>query len=222
MGNTGVLDQPTKGLISKNFRELSSIDTNLMAVSGGAEIKTILVTSCSAREGKTVSAISLASALADKSGTKTALVDVNVQAPMLHKLFGVGAMPGFTDMVLADANLADVIRDTEFNNLSIIPFGTEYARKLDAFEANKFKNVLHALNQEFTHIIFDGPSVFGSPAVPLIARHFDGILFVLECEKTRWGMLQEATKKVKSTGGKTIGAVLNKRKFYVPRWFYGF
>lgn len=223
MGGQGVLTEPVKKIVERNARELSSIDANMMGVSGGDLIHTILVTSCSTREGKTVSAVSMATALSNKAGVKVVLVDADLQIPTLCKTFGIDSSPGLSDMILSGVELEKAMYATEFENLMVIPFGTEPKdKKLAMFETDKFKNIIISLKEKFDYVLVDGPAVFASPAITLMAKHFDGILFVVECEKTRWEVLQEAAKKLKNVGGNVFGVVMNKRKYYIPRWFYGF
>jgi capsular exopolysaccharide synthesis family protein len=223
MSSPGVLAEPVKKIVERNSRELSSIDANMMGVVGNNAINSILITSCSAKEGKTVSSVSMATALSNKAGVKVVLVDANLQMPTLHNVFGINSSPGLSDMILSDAELEKSIYPTEYENLSVIPFGTEpKEKKLAIFETDKFKNIILCLKEQFDYVLVDGPAVFASPAITLMAKHFDGILFVIECEKTRWEVLQEATKKLKSVGGNIFGVVMNKRKYYIPRWFYGF
>ncbi len=223
MNGQGVLTGPAKKIVESNARELSSIDANMMGVSGGNSINTILITSCSAREGKTVSAVSMATALANKVGVKAVLVDADLQIPTLCKTFGIDSSPGLSDIILSGVELEKAMYATEFENLTVIPFGTEPKdKKLAMFETDKFKNIISSLKEKFDYVLVDGPAVFTSPAITLMAKHFDGILFVIECEKTRWEVLHEATKKLKNVGGNVFGVVMNKRKYYIPRWFYGF
>lgn len=221
MTDKGVLAEEVKKLVERNSRELSTIDGTLFCGSSCGDLRTILVTSCASGEGKTVSAISMATAISLKANMSVVLADANLQAPKLHKLFGIDESPGFSDMVLSGTDFAAAAQATEYENLMVIPHGSDVKRKLDVFDTDKFKTTLASLRQTFKCVIVDGPGVFGMAAVPLIARHFDGILFVLECERTRWEVLQEATEKVTGAGGKILGVVMNKRKFYVPRIFYG-
>jgi|SaaInlStandDraft_7_1057024.scaffolds.fasta_scaffold12391_3 protein-tyrosine kinase len=222
MDSLGVLTGSVKKIVERNARELSFVDGSLKGIIGTPDIRSLLITSCSAKEGKTVSVISMAVALSQKAGVKVVLVETSSATSVPQKMFGTDARLGLSDIIFADVEIDKAIHPTEYDNFSVIPFGREFKeKKLNLFETNKFKDLILRLKEQFDYVLVDGPAVFISPAITLIARHFDAVLFVVECEKTRWEVLEEATKKLKNVGGNVIGVVMNKRKYYVPRWFYG-
>jgi protein-tyrosine kinase len=222
MQNSGILINPIRQFVNQNARELSFIDGNLMGVTDKKIISSILITSCSAMEGKTVSVVSTAIGLSSKAGVKVALLDANMEEPTLHKVFGINSGQGLSDLIFfRGGKLKEKIYSTEYKNLSVIPFGkNSIGKKMGKFEINRFKQIVNALKTKFDYVLVDGPSLFTSPLIILMANQFDGVLFVIESDKTRWEILQEAVKKVQNVGGNVIGVVMNKRKYYVPRWFY--
>lgn len=221
MGNTGNLDRSLKNFITENTRELASVEGNLLGAAKGKEIKTIFVTSCHPGEGKTTAAVSMAYSLVTEAHARVLLIDANPHAPKIHDHFGVGISPGFSDFVLSDAQHASFICKTEYDRLHIIPSGSSSIKKSDMLDSGTFKSRLDAVKLDYNYIIFDGHSVFGASEVSHIAKHCDGILFVVECERTKWEVLQEAKDKISNIGGNIIGAILNKRKYYIPRKIYG-
>ena len=48
----------------------------------------------------------------------------------------------------------------------------------------------------------------------------DGVVLVVESEKTRWEVAESARKWIKSGNGNVLGVVLNKRKYHIPNWLY--
>ena len=221
MSEIGILNHNIINLINGNSKELSTIEGNIVSVSAGREVKTILITSCAPLEGKTVSAISIAYTLAAEANAKVVLVDGNFNSPKIYELFDIKATPGLSDLLTDKADYRDIIRNTEYKNLSIIPHGSDMAKKLDFFDLNVLRNKLEILRKEFDHVIIDGQSLSGSSDISLISKYFDGIVFVVECEKTRWEVLQQAKEKINNSGGKILGVVLNKRIYYIPGRLYG-
>jgi capsular exopolysaccharide synthesis family protein len=221
MAGIGVLNQNLKLLMERNSRELSTIKANLFSAAGERKIKTLLVTSCYPQEGKTISAISLAIALAELND-KVILIDGNLQAPKIYKLFNIDPVPGLTDLLSSDA-LKDyhAVRKTEYRKLMIIPHGSEMSKSLNIFESEMFKNRLDFLKQYFDFIIIDGPAVFGSSDVSVISKYLDGTVLVVECETTKWEVVQQVKDRINNIGGNILGVVLNKRNYYIPRMLYG-
>ena len=222
MNAVGVLNENLKLAIFKNQKELSTIEGNIASFASDKQsIKTILVTSCSPLEGKTVSSISMALALSIEANAKVVLIEGNMSAPRIHELFNIDTVPGLSDLLISRSNLNDIMRKTEFNNLTIIPSGSDISKKLDVFEAERLQDLIGSLKKDFDYVIVDGQSVSGSSDVSIISKYFDGIIFVVECEKTRWEVLQQSKEKITGVGGKILGVVLNKRIYYIPQKVYG-
>jgi capsular exopolysaccharide synthesis family protein len=221
MKKIGMLSQDLKTELMENGRELSAVEGNLLSVAESRHIKKIFITSCFTSEGKTVSAISMAYALSTSANAKVLLVDGNLHFPKIHELFNVKAIPGLSDLLIANADYSSVVRETEYQSLNIMPHGTGISDTLGVFRSKIFKDKLDFLSQSFDYIIFDGSSILSSSEAALTAKHFDGIILVIECEKTKWEVVQLAIEKIRNVGGIILGVVLNKRKFYIPKILYG-
>jgi capsular exopolysaccharide synthesis family protein len=219
-GKIGSLDSRTKSLLTENRNELSAVEGNLLGTYRGKSLKTIFVTSCHPREGKTTASVSMAYALTTEANAKVLLIDGNAQSPKIHELFNIQSAPGFSDYLSSGSPFTDFISLTEYENLKIMPFGTESIKKGETFESEMFQDRLNSLKLDFNYILIDGSSVFSSSNISRIAQHVDGILFVVECENTKWEALQQAKENISNVGGNIIGAVMNKRKYYIPKKLY--
>ncbi|NQT92509.1 MAG: CpsD/CapB family tyrosine-protein kinase [Lentisphaerae bacterium] len=215
-----MLSNRVKRLIGANEAELAGIAGNLLSAAKGREVKTVFVTSSRNSEGKTTAAIALAQSLAANGRNKVLLIDANLRSPRLHELFEVAGSPGLTDLFLGNGDESQVMRDTEYGGLTVLPYGSG-ASSVDAFKPEVLSQGLANLKSKFDYIVCDGDSVIPSSDAAMVAKHFDGIVFVVECEKTKWELLQAATEKIENIGGNILGVVLNKRRFYIPRGLYG-
>lgn len=216
-----MLPKKLQTVLTKNSRELSTVEGNLLSAARDREVKTILVTSSTNFEGKTVSAIHMAYGLATETNAKVLLVDANLHSPKLYELFDVDSSPGLSDLFISKTEFSDVIRETEDKNLMIMPHGTEITNILDVFRSKFFKEKLDFLRQNFDYVIFDGGSTLGSSDASVIAKHFDGVILVVECEKTRKEVFLQAKEKINNVGGHVLGTVLSKRKYHIPKILYG-
>ncbi|MBF0327743.1 MAG: CpsD/CapB family tyrosine-protein kinase [Nitrospirae bacterium] len=216
----GTLSERVREIITKNRRELSEVEGNILSLAAkDKDVRTIFVTSCNNSEGKTISAISLAYALYNETNLNVLLVDGNLQRPKLHELFNVEQSPGLSDFVLEGS--VNVFRETEFERLMVMPAGTKISNTLDVFRATDFGEKMAMLRDKFDYVIVDSSSILGSSDTSVAAQKFDGVVFVLECEKTKWEVLQMAVDKVVKLRGHVLGVVMNKRKYYIPRFLYG-
>lgn len=83
-----------------------------------------------------------------------------------------------------------------------------------------FTNLIDDLRQQFDLIIFDSPSAIGSTDAIALAAASDGVVLVVEAEKTRRQVVQEIKTRMEKAGGNILGVILNKRRNYIPRFIY--
>lgn len=221
MATAGTLDGNIRNILNRNSREFSSIEGNILSTQTDKSkaVKTLLVTSCTRGEGKTLSSISIAYGLNKETNLKVLLVDGNLRSPRLHEHFNVAGEPGLSDFVLKDEG--NVFKETEYENVMLMPHGSSVSNPLDVFRSPQFGAKVEILKGMFDYVVFDGSAVLGSSDMTVAARHFDGVLIVLECEKTKWEVIQLAIDKITKLRGNVIGAVMNRRKFYIPKVLYG-
>ncbi len=48
----------------------------------------------------------------------------------------------------------------------------------------------------------------------------DGVIIVVEAEKTRWQVALSLKEKIINNGGNILGLVFNKRQYYIPQFIY--
>jgi len=221
MSNKGVLTKELNAMLEQQrLGELSAVESNIVSAAGDKTIKTIFVTSCYSNEGKTTGAISTAYALANKSNSKVLLVDGNFNSPIIHDSFNLNVSPGLSDYLVSGTRGNEILRDTEIENLTVVTNGTKVSNMLENYKSEAFKEKLLTLGEGYDYIVFDGYSVFGSVDASIVARYFDGIILVVECEKTRWEVVQQAKERLMNVGGNIIGVTLNRRKYYIPGKLY--
>lgn len=205
----------------KGARDLSGLQGNLESLSGGRRVKNLLITSCYDGEGKTVVSVSIALALAGQADAKVLLVDANFSRPFLHEEFSISMAPGLCDLLTDNTTLpSHVIRSTDVRNLSVVPSGPPSSRHIEALRSGFFGERMGDMGAGFDYVIFDGAPAYGASDSLLMVKHFDGVLLVIECERTKWEVAERAKARLLQADGKVLGAVLNKRKYYIPRAIY--
>lgn len=220
-GTDGVLDADFKKILMQNLGALAGVQGSIVSAAEGRQLRTILVTSCNRGEGKTVTSIGMAYSLANHDNAEVLLVEGNLADPRIHELFGVPASPGLTDYLTADIGLDKVVRPTEDSRLLLLPHGGATTTLFDVTRTQALKQRLATLREKFDYVICDGSAIASRTDASLIAGLFDGIVLVVECERTRWEVVQMAKERITKAGGTILGVVLNKRRFYIPRALYG-
>ena len=95
----------------------------------------------------------------------------------------------------------------------------EYLSQVDGSQKiNKLLPSVEKLNYKV--IIIDLPSISEGIAVLKSSAISDGIIYVIESEKVRREVIQHAKDKLDNVGANIFGVVLNKRRFYIPKWLY--
>jgi len=78
----------------------------------------------------------------------------------------------------------------------------------------------NSLRQKYDLILIDSSSASSSPDGIEISRGVDGVILVVEAEKTRWQVVENLKEKIENSGGNILGMVFNKRRFYIPESIY--
>ncbi len=208
-----------EAMVARNFRELSNAEGNIL--SQGKDLRTIYVTSCFDREGKTTASVGLAHALAAHGQARVLLMDCNPLGPRLHAMFGMGERMGLSDLLHTDNGLEDALVTTGYPNLTVMPYGHPAPDTPKLLRGEPFRRVISSVRERFDYVVCDGHSLLSSSEASIISDYFDGIILTVECEKTKWEVVQMASEKVTVLGGKLLGIALNKRRYYIPRFLYG-
>jgi len=80
------------------------------------------------------------------------------------------------------------------------------------------RDCIDLLRSEFDYTIIDCPSLVDSGDVLSIAPFVDGVILVVEANRTRRDQPHQAEQCIGAAGGKLLGYILNKRTDDVPRW----
>jgi uncharacterized protein involved in exopolysaccharide biosynthesis/Mrp family chromosome partitioning ATPase len=175
------------------------------------------VTSYNRREGVSTVTANLAKAIGNRYPGKVLVIDANTLYPSLHKMLGVGLSPGLDDVVKT-CSTKGVLK--QVNNLRLIPAGDEQHCLVDDFMWERFKKLLTESKKRYDFTIIDIPALKQEALASQITTACDGVIMVIEAERLRWEAAQDWCKQLAARNVKTIGAVLNKRRFYIPKWVY--
>jgi len=77
-----------------------------------------------------------------------------------------------------------------------------------------------SLREKYDLVLIDSAAASSSPDGIEIARRVDGVILVVEAEKTRWQVVENLKEKIENSGGNIMGIVFNKRRYYIPDSIY--
>lgn len=197
-----------------------TLRTNLLARSSVQNFKTILFSGTTHGNGASTTAINFATTLAHNRQCYVLLIEANLRTPGIHTSFRIKREPGLSDFITKGDNPLFHLKNVGPENLSVITAGSEHSSPVGLFESDRFETLLSFMRDLFDYIILDAPPVSGFSEARVLCKKVDGVVLVLEAGKTRKQVAARAKKEIEEAGGDILGVVLNKRKYYIPKWIY--
>jgi len=176
----------------------------------GRDVKVIAISSPAAGDGKTVTAINLAGALARGSDDRVLLIDADLRRPSVARQLGItDAQVGLAD-ALSDGrtSVADVVRRLDAYNLDVIPAGTPRTGISQILRSPRLEAFLQEARQRYAYIVLDTPPLVPVFDSALLAKSVDGVLMVVSANQTPRKLLGEALNML--DGSKVLGIVFNR------------
>jgi len=88
--------------------------------------------------------------------------------------------------------------------------------------ADKVKQLLTQQLPNYDLILISTAGIMQNSAAMGLSMLADGVVIVVEAEKTRAPVVKQVVTQLSEAGARVLGTVLNKRKFYIPRWLYAY
>jgi polysaccharide biosynthesis transport protein len=169
----------------------------------------MLVTSAQPSEGKTTSSFAIASGFA-RMGKRTLLIDADMRRPSQHRRAGLPNEKGLSTLLTSRQPLAEVAIKLEQDYLSILPAGPIPPSPTELLSTVRVEEVLREAAQSFDVVLIDSPPVLGLADSPLMAALVDGVIFVVEADRSRRGSLKTSLRRLRAMRAIMLGAVLTK------------
>ena len=171
-------------------------------------------------EGTSTVARELALCAAKASWCKVLLVDGNPSQNGQSDYFGLSSLPVLSQSLLESGRIDTVgmrLGDSRFH-LSAFPLGEVHVAS--ANDPSAVPQFYQRLRATFRLTIVDCPPIMTSPDTASLSGYADGVILVIEAEKTRVPVIMRAKKEIEEGDGKIYGVVMNKRKHYIPNFIY--
>ncbi len=192
---------------------MNTLCTNLTFAGSGTT--RILLTSCHAQEGKSFISMNLMRTFA-VMGKRVVHVDIDLRRSAIMSRFDL-QMPldgkGLAHYLTKQCEAEDVVYKTNIPNAYMVPVGRDVRNSVQLLNSDRFPALMEHLSREFDCIVVDAPPIGVVIDAAIIAKHCDGILFVVSDNEVRRRELYEAKQQIEKTGCPILGAVLNKAQF---------
>lgn len=172
-------------------------------------LKTIVLSSFGAQEGKTLTICNLAIALASAQ-KRVLLVDADMRRPRLHEILKKKETGGLCSLLSGKTVYEDIIHRSEIENLSFITDGHSCQNSTELLSADKMRDFIAYAKKNYDYILFDTPPVGIVSDATLLATMVDGMIIVLESGKTPKKVLLRQEKLLKSRGINVVGIIINR------------
>jgi capsular exopolysaccharide synthesis family protein len=173
------------------------------------DLRVIAVTSPGASDGKTVTSINLAGALARGAAARVLLIDADLRRPEIANQLHLGEDgAGFADLVGAEGmSVSDAVRPLDGHNVDVIPAGTIAGPIHEVFRSPRLPQLLSDVRGRYDYVILDTPPLMPVVDSALLSRVVDGVLIVVSADKTPRKLLEEALNELDPA--KVLGIVFN-------------
>ena len=187
-----------------------SLRTNIRFLDRDNSMKKIMITSNNAGEGKSLTAINLASVMAD-SGDKVVLIDVDLRKPQLHRFFKVNRIPGLVELLEGKVKLTEAMKKVK-NNLFLIPAGELVYDPQSIVDSKQFDKFLGIMSRWADYVIIDTIPMLSMSDAAILSTKVDGSLLVVDNKKSTKRDTLLFKQKMLRLKAKTLGIILNRNK----------
>lgn len=193
---------------TEQYRNLRA---RLLAMNTGRLPQVIAITSSVPEEGKSVTSINLALAMAEGGEHRVLIADMDFRRSSLARMLGQGPSPGLCDVLRGEILLAEAIRPTPYANLKFLAAGEPRDRSYgELLGSPGLASILEELRLAFNYTFVDTPPVTTVSDVCLLGPHCDGALLVIEMQRTPEPTVQQAVRTLSANNVKVLGCVLSR------------
>lgn len=224
-----------ESVLAESFRALR---TNLKFTSLEKDIKTVVFTSSSPREGKTSSVVNLAITMA-QGGSKVLLVEGDLRKPVIARMFGLDQTPGLTDVILGNfkwkdvirtvtdimmgkMNMDDIMRTPGIDNLHIMPCGTIPPNPAELTGSKGMTEFIREARSEYDMVLIDAPPILAATDAAIVGSGADGVIIVYQVGKISRNTLKRGKTQLDNVRANVIGVVLNGLQADISPDFSGY
>jgi polysaccharide biosynthesis transport protein len=197
---------PAQSLISESYRGLRS---SISFAAVDEPIKTLAVSSSNKGEGKSLTSVNLAIAMA-MDRRRVILVDADLRRPSLHRLLRVEQSPGLSDLLVDRVPVEDALQRTEVEGLHVIASGPRPPDPAELLNSARMADLIKQLSKMADIVIFDTPPCLPVTDAQVLATKVNGVLLVLEVGESKKAALRHAKGLLDQARARTLGLVFNK------------
>jgi len=190
--------------ISESYQMLQA---NLKFLSSDKNLKTIVVTSSVAQEGKSKVSANLAVTMA-QVGYRVLLVDADMRHPNQHHIWGLTNSVGLSNVMVDQIALDVAVREVA-DNLHVLPSGVIPPNPIALLDSKRMASLITGFSQDYDYVVFDTPPLAGTADAAVLGKMVDGILLVVRPGVVDSTSANSAKEFLAQSGQTVLGMVIN-------------
>jgi len=214
-----LFDTDERSGLAEAYRQLR---TSVLLSTPGRPPQALLITSSLPSEGKTTTAVNIATSLG-QTGANVLIIDCDMRRPRMHSIFKMNNHEGLSSILsgnmTAEKILAMIKRD-EKSGLSLLTSGTIPPNPAELIGSEQMKDLLTLLRSSYDHIVIDSPPVASFTDGILISLMSDGTILVVHGGKSSRTVVRHSRQQLRNVGAKLLGVVLNKIDLHSADYYY--
>lgn len=196
-----------------------AIQTNLRFTTDHGVPRSFSVTSTRPAEGKSTTALALATTLA-RAGKRVILVDGDMRSPSVHHLGGVDHDKGLSNFLAGENDIAPLTFEMKDLGLTAMSAGPIPPNAAELLTGRRLAQLVDRLLESYDHVIIDSPPVMGLADAPLIASTVEGVVYAVESHGIRSSQVKTALARLGAANARIFGGILTK--FESRKGHYGY
>jgi len=170
--------------------------------------RTVAITSPGRGDGRTITALNLAGALAQAPDARVVLVEADLRHPAVGRALGVPSARGLSTYLLdATMDVDAIIARPSGVAFAVVPAGTASSMPYELLKSPRLAGLLAALRDRFDYVVLDTPPVLPYPDVGILRDLVDGFVVVVRANRTPREMLRDCMNVVGRQRG--LGVIFN-------------
>lgn len=196
--------------LSADVRRLRTrLDTARRAAGSPPPFRAIAVVSPGAADGKTLLAANLAVCCA-QSGRRTLLIDADLRAGRMHRVFGLSNASGLSAMLNRRIVTGVLQRVPGLTELTVLTCGPEAPNPSELLSRDTFGELIEAFARSFDWVIVDTPGTVDEPDAGLIAQQAGAVLLVAREDHSPYDAVARLARGDGLASVTVLGCVLNR------------
>ncbi len=200
--------------------ELTTLLGSLQHALSGQACPVVQFTSAYAGEGAASIGFDMAVVAARQSGKRTLFINLNAAPDGGYAPLAQRAGVSLEAFLSTEGGQTSPLVTVQGIPLFYAEMAIQHGAQLAALNTGFVRNLLADLRGHFDLIVLASEGGIAQSATNNLGALTDGMVLVVEAERTRAPVVEQLRQQIEAAGGRLLGSVLNRRRFYIPAAIY--